>query len=83
MIVPEEESLESQVKMELLVCRRLALQNHCSQMPVSIGGAVEIAHYLNNHPSLRVPEEVIYRSHLENRCKPAAHHTLCQHRPLP
>ena len=31
-----------------------------------------LAHYLNNHPSLRVSEEVNNRRHLENRCKGVA-----------
>ena len=36
-------------------------------MPASLAGATEISYDLNNHPALRVIEEIIYKYHLNNR----------------
>lgn len=37
------------------------------RMPASLAGATEISYDLNNHPALRVIEEIIYKYRLDNR----------------
>ena len=43
------------------------LSDFYGRIPTSLAGATEIAYDLNNHPVLRVIEEIIYKYHLDNR----------------
>ena len=42
------------------------LSDFYSRVPTPLSGAVEIAYDLNNNPTLRVIEEIIYKYHLDN-----------------
>lgn len=43
------------------------LSDFYNGMPSALAGATEIAYDLNNHPGLRVIEEIVYKYHLDNR----------------
>jgi L-ascorbate metabolism protein UlaG (beta-lactamase superfamily) len=43
------------------------LSEFYDRMPPSLSGAAEIYYDLNNHPCLRLIEEIIYKYHLDNR----------------
>ncbi len=43
------------------------LSEFYDRMPRSLAGATQISYDLNNNPGLRVLEEIIYKSHLDNR----------------
>ena len=43
------------------------LSEFYSQMPASLAGATELSYDLNNNPTLRLIEEIIYKYHLDNR----------------
>jgi L-ascorbate metabolism protein UlaG (beta-lactamase superfamily) len=43
------------------------LSEFYDRIPSSLAGATEVSYDLNNNPSLRIIEEIIYRYHLDNR----------------
>jgi L-ascorbate metabolism protein UlaG (beta-lactamase superfamily) len=43
------------------------LYEYYDRMPLSLAGATEVSYDLNNHPALRVIEEIVYKYHLDNR----------------
>jgi L-ascorbate metabolism protein UlaG (beta-lactamase superfamily) len=43
------------------------LSDFYERVPASLAGSIEISYDLNNHPLLRVIEEIIYKYHLDNR----------------
>jgi L-ascorbate metabolism protein UlaG (beta-lactamase superfamily) len=43
------------------------LHDFYRELPRSLGGIVELAYDVNNHPSIRVIEEIVYKYGLENR----------------